>query len=56
MIPLSKFKELIGQNGQTLTDEQLEIIRRDMYVLTDMAFDFWEQDRGLKKQTQKDVV
>jgi hypothetical protein len=49
MIPLTKFRELLKDYAKTLSDEEVENIRRDMYILADIAFDFWEKDNGLKK-------
>lgn len=48
MIPLTKFKELLQDYGKILSDEEIERIRQDMYILTDIAFDFWEKDNRMK--------
>lgn len=57
MIPLTKFKQLLGGYGKALADDEIEKIRQDMYVLADISFDFWEKDKGLKNsRKQKDVV
>ena len=44
MVPTTKFKELLGEYGKALSDEEAETIRRDMYALAGIAFDFWEKD------------
>lgn len=57
MIPLTKFKQLLGDYGKALPDAEIEKIRQDMYVLADISFDFWEQDKSIVAgNPKKDVV
>ncbi len=57
MIPLTKFKQLLGDYGKALPDAEIEKIRQDMYVLADISFDFWEKDKGLQAgNSKKDVI
>jgi len=56
MIPLTKFKGLLKDYGASLSDEEIEKIRQDMYILADIAFDFWEKDHNLKSGGKKESV
>ena len=46
MIPLPKFKELIGSDSTTMTDEEVKEVREAIYQLVEIAFDFWQQEKG----------
>ncbi len=48
MIPLPKFKELLGQEAHGLTDEEIEQIRDAQYQLAELAFGVWAKNKGLK--------
>ncbi len=41
MITLSKYKELLGDEAQWLTDEEIEHIRDIQYRFAELAFEFW---------------
>ncbi len=56
MIPLTKFKQLLGEYGKALADDEIEKIRQDMYVLADISFDFWEKDHNLQSGGKKESV
>lgn len=43
----------MNTNGESFSDEQLEVIRRDMYILADIALVFWEQDINPKTGNPK---
>ena len=49
MISLSKFKELMGDEAQGLTDEEIEAIRNAQYQFAKLAFDKWARERDLIK-------
>lgn len=54
MIILPKFKELLGDEAQGLTDEEVERIRDAQYQFARLAFEKWAKDKGLiKTATQK---
>ena len=46
MIPLPKFKELLGPEYSTMTDEEVKEAREAIYQLAEIAFDFWQQEKG----------
>ncbi len=48
VIPLIKFKQLLGDYGKLLSDAEIEKIRQDMYILSGISFDFWETDKKLR--------
>lgn len=54
MIPLAKFKILLGKYAENLTDSEVEQIRLDMYQLADTAFDIWVKEKQLKLKVAKD--
>lgn len=49
MISLPKFKELLGEEAQSLTDEEVEHIRDTQYQFARLAFYKWEVEKGLSK-------
>ncbi len=54
MISLPKFKELLGDEAQGLTDEEIERIRDAQYQFARLAFEKWAGDKNLIKTiTQK---
>jgi len=54
MISLSKFKELLGDEAQGLTDVEIESIRDAQYQFARLAFEKWAKEKGLiKVATQK---
>ncbi len=54
MISLPKFKELLGNEAQGLTDEEIERIRDAQYQFARLAFEKWAREKGLiKTATQK---
>lgn len=53
MISLEKCKELLEDNAQKYTDEEIEQIRDDLYQLVELAFESWKQGRLNKKIPQK---
>jgi hypothetical protein len=46
MIPLPKFKELLGPEAIAMTDEEVGMARETIYQLVEIAFDFWQQENG----------
>ena len=50
MISLPDFRELLGEAGHELTDEQVERVREIEYGLADAIFDQWLRKRNNSKQ------
>ncbi|MDD2495081.1 MAG: hypothetical protein PHE29_07815 [Tissierellia bacterium] len=48
MISLEKFKDLLGEEAQGLTDEEIEEIREAQYKFVQLAFDEWVREKGIK--------
>lgn len=44
MISLLKFKELLGEEAQGLTDKELESIRDAQYQFARLAFEKWTKE------------
>lgn len=54
MISLPKFKELLGNEAQGLTDGEIESICDAQYQFARLAFEKWARDKALVKAvTQK---
>lgn len=53
MISLPKFKELLGDEAQGLSDEEIGHIRDAQYQLARLAFDNWAREKGLIKTSHK---
>lgn len=49
MISLSKFKELLGNEAQGLTDEEIERIRDAQFQFARLAFEKWAMEKGFIK-------
>lgn len=47
MISLSKFRELLGDDAQDLTDEEIERIRDAQYQFAKLVFDKWAKEKKL---------
>ena len=45
MISLSSYKELLGQAGQHLTDDELEVSKQVLYQFAEIAFLLWAQEK-----------
>ena len=41
MIPLDKYKKLLGETGESMTDEEIKKVRDLQYQLVDILFDSW---------------
>lgn len=41
MIPLDKFKKLLGATGENMTDDEIKKVRDLQYQLVDLLFDSW---------------
>lgn len=54
MIPLAKFKKLLGKYAENLSESEVEQIRLDMYQLADTAFDVWVKEKRLKLKVAED--
>ena len=50
MISLPKFKEILGEEAQGLSDEEIEQIRDAQYQFAKLAFDKWAREKGLIKE------
>ncbi len=46
MMPLPKFKELLGEEGLSMSDEEVEKAQQALYQLAEIAFDFWQTEHG----------
>jgi hypothetical protein len=53
MISLAKFKELIGEEAEGLTDAEIEEIRDAQYKFARLAFDKWALEKRLIKETSE---
>ena len=54
MISLSKFKELLGEEGKDLTDEEIEAIRQAQYQFAELAFEaVWIKENNLENKLNK---
>lgn len=48
MIPLDKFKKLLGATGENMTDDEIKKVRDLQYQLVDLLFDSWVD--GIEKK------
>ncbi|MDD3307918.1 MAG: hypothetical protein PHO29_12585 [Acetobacterium sp.] len=48
MISTEKFKELLGEDAEGITDEEIEEIRDAQYKFAQLAFDEWVQEKKLR--------
>lgn len=48
MVPLAKFKELLGYEAKGMTDEEIEKIRDAQYGFARLAFEKWAKEKNLK--------
>lgn len=48
MIPLPKFKDLLGPEAAAMTEEEIRDARAAIYQLVEIAFDFWQQEKRRK--------
>jgi len=46
MIPLSKFKEKLGESANNLSDCEIEKVRDLQYQFADVLFDMWVKDKS----------
>jgi hypothetical protein len=53
MISLLKYKELLGEEAQGLTDTELEVIRDAQYQFARLAFQKWTKNKLLQKTLSK---
>ena len=53
MISLPKFKELLGDEAQDLTDEEIEHIRDAQYQFARLAFNKWAMEKELVNRFDK---
>ena len=49
MITLAKFKELLGDAGSGLSDEQMEALRGQLYAMADVITDMYIEQHEAKK-------
>ncbi len=50
MISISKFKELLGQEGFTMADQEVEDLLEVQYYLANITFDIWQKENLLSKE------
>lgn len=53
MIALDKFRELLGQTGICMTDEEVEHVRALQYQFADLLFDNWLESLEKKRENKK---
>jgi hypothetical protein len=53
MMPLSKYKSLLGEEGQSMTDEELLASEEAVYQFSGMAFILWQNEKQLKRLPSK---
>ena len=57
MITLAKFKELLGDAGSGLSDEQMEALRGQLYAMADVITDMYiEQHEAKKSESANDAA
>ena len=57
MITLAKFKELLGDAGSGLSDEQMEALRGQLYAMVDVITDMYiEQHEAKKSESANDAA
>ena len=49
MIPIEKYKKLLGNIAETLTDEEILQIRLEQYRFAEIALDMWIDENLSKK-------
>lgn len=49
MISLAKFKELLGNEAENMTDKEIEEIRDAQYQMAEIAFEFWRAKNPSRK-------
>lgn len=52
-MPLSKYKSLLGEEGQSMTDEELLASEEAVYQFSGMAFILWQNEKQLKRLPSK---
>ena len=50
MIPLPKFKELLGDEAINMTDKKIEELRDAQYAWASLIFEDWAEKKGLKRE------
>ncbi len=45
MIPLDEFKNSLGDFAGTLTDQEIEQLRLDMYQFAEISYEVWDKER-----------
>jgi len=50
MIPITKFKELLGDEAKDMSDEEIEELRSCQYAWAEFIFDDWAEKKGLLKK------
>ncbi len=53
MITLSQFKQLLGDEARTLSDDEVESIRDAQYQFSRLAFQKWTKERFSQKILSK---
>lgn len=48
MINLNKFKDLLGEEGKNLSEEEIELLKEAQYKLSKVVFDKWVKDKKIK--------
>jgi len=54
MIPLDKFKKLLGTTGENMTDDEIKKVRDLQYQLVDLLFDSWVDSIEKKHKEQSE--
>lgn len=48
MIPLDKYKKMLEEEVQGLNDKEIEEIYNAQYQFSEIAFEIWAKEKGLK--------
>lgn len=49
MLSTNEFKKILGNEAQTMTVEEVELLKNSMYQFAGIAFDFWIKKSMAKK-------
>lgn len=47
MIALAKYKQLLGNEGENLTDAEVEELRDAQYRMARIAFEMWSKEKNI---------
>lgn len=56
MIPLQKFKDVLGEEGKDLTEEEILKLKDQMEKLAEVLFDMWLREINPKNKGKTDII